>query len=69
MLESLEEKASTAEFGFRWVPLNRAGDLCERAGDRPRALEYYGRAIDAMLVDSRLRSCASTPPRYEHFAL
>ena len=53
MLESLEEKASTAELGFRWVPLNHAGDLCERASDRPRALEYYGRAMDAMLEDGQ----------------
>ena len=53
VLESLEEKASTAELGFRWVPLNRAGDLCERASDRPRALEYYGRAIDVMLEDGQ----------------
>lgn len=52
-LTDLEEQADTAELGFRWVPLNRAGDLCERAGDRARALQYYGRAIDAMLEDGQ----------------
>lgn len=50
-LADLEEEAGAAGVGFRWVPLNRAGDLCERAGDRDRALEYYGRAIDVLLED------------------
>ena len=53
ILSDLEEKAGTAESGFRWIPLNRAGDLCDRAGDRPQALKYYGRAIDAMLEDGQ----------------
>ncbi len=53
MLHSLEDEAESAGLGFRWVPLNRAGDLCDRAGDRPRALKYYGRAIDAMLEDGQ----------------
>ena len=53
MLADLEEQAGAAELGFRWVPLNRAGDLCDRAGDRPRALQYYGRAIDVMLEDGQ----------------
>ena len=53
VLKDLEEQAATAESGFRWVPLNRAGDLCDRAGDRTRALQYYGRAIDAMLEDGQ----------------
>ncbi len=39
--------------GLRWVPLNRAGDLCDRAGNRSQALHYYGRAIDAMLEDGQ----------------
>lgn len=50
-LADLEEESGAAGFGFRWVPLNRAGDLCERAGDRARALGYYGRAIDVLLED------------------
>ncbi len=53
MLADLEEQAGAAESGFRWVPLNREGDLCDRAGDRPRALQYYGRAIDVMLEDGQ----------------
>ena len=53
MLADLEEQAGAAESGFRWVPLNRAGDLCDRAGDRTRALHYYGRAIDVMLEDGQ----------------
>ena len=53
VLTDLEEQAAAAESGFRWVPLNRAGDLCDRAGARARALQYYGRAIDAMLEDGQ----------------
>jgi len=53
LLADLEAKADAAESGFRWVPLNRAGDLCERAGDRGQALKYYGRAIDVMLEDGQ----------------
>lgn len=49
----LEAKAEEASLGFRWIPLNRAGDLCEKGGDRPRALTFYGRAIDAMLEDGQ----------------
>ena len=53
VLADLEARAETADSGLRWVPLNRAGDLCDRAGDRLRALQYYGRAIDAMLEDGQ----------------
>jgi len=53
LLADLEAKAEAAESGFRWVPLNRAGDLCDRAGDKARALKYYGRAIDVMLEDGQ----------------
>jgi len=53
LLADLEAKAKAAGSGFRWVPLNRAGDLCDRAGDRDRALKYYGRAIDVMLEDGQ----------------
>jgi hypothetical protein len=52
-LEALEAKSDAAELGFRWVALNRAGDLCYRADDRDRALGYYGRAIDVMLEDGQ----------------
>ena len=53
LLTDLELKSKAAGSGFRWVPLNRAGDLCDRAGDRDRALKYYGRAIDVMLEDGQ----------------
>ena len=53
ILADLEAEAKAAESGFRWVPLNRAGDLCERASNRAQALYYYGLAIDAMLEDGQ----------------
>ena len=53
VLADLEAQAEAAASGFRWVPLNRAGDLCDRAGDRSEALRYYGRAIDVMLEDGQ----------------
>lgn len=49
----LEEEAKDATRAFQGTPLNRAGDLCLRAGDRDRALSYYGRAIDALLEDGQ----------------
>lgn len=49
----MEAQAEKAALGFRWVPLNRAGDLFDRAGDRDRALTYYGRAVDVMLEDGQ----------------
>jgi hypothetical protein len=49
----LEAEAERAPRAFQATPLNRAGDLCLRAGDRPRALSYYGRAIDALLEDGQ----------------
>jgi hypothetical protein len=52
-LVELENQAEEASQGLRGTPLNTAGDLCQRAGDRPRALRYYGRAIDAFLEDDQ----------------
>lgn len=52
-LGKLEEEARRAGAGFQWGPLNRAGDLCLRAGDRARALDYYGRTIDTLLADEQ----------------
>lgn len=52
-LERLEEESKEAGAGFQWGPLNRAGDLCLRAGDHARALEYYGRTIDTLLADGQ----------------
>ena len=51
LLADLEAEAARAPLGFRGSSLNRAGDLCLKAGDRSRALQYYGQAIDAMLED------------------
>ena len=53
VLADLEEQAGNADLGLRWVPLNRAGDLCDRAGNQSQALHYYGSAIDAMLEDGQ----------------
>lgn len=53
-LASLERDVERAVAGYRGTPLNQAGDLCFKAGDRDRALRYYGRAIDAFLEDGQL---------------
>ena len=50
-LKLLEKEADQARLGFRGTPLNRAGDLCMQAKQTDKALEYYGRAIDAYLQD------------------
>ncbi|MFQ5538231.1 MAG: hypothetical protein ACE5GJ_12365 [Gemmatimonadota bacterium] len=52
-LRELELEAERADPGFQWGPLNRAGDLCLRHGDRERALQYYGRTIDTLLADAQ----------------
>ena len=52
-LAAFEEEARRAPKAFQGTPLNRAGDLCLRAGDDRRALEYYGRTIDALLEDGQ----------------
>jgi hypothetical protein len=75
LLADLEAESSASALGFRWVPLNRADDLCDRAGDRDRALTYYGRAIDVMLetgsrsppVVWRQKSYVFIPLPCEHF--
>ena len=50
-LVDLERQADQGQSGLAGIPLNRAGDACYKAGDRQRALEYYGRAIDAFLEE------------------
>ena len=50
-MQYYEAEAASAPLGFQGTPLNRAGDLCLKSGDRARAVQYYGRAIDAMLED------------------
>lgn len=52
-LARLEREATEATYGIMGTPLNRAGDLCMKAGDRKRALSFYGRAIDAFLEDQQ----------------
>ncbi|MDH5760437.1 MAG: hypothetical protein OEZ65_12685 [Gemmatimonadota bacterium] len=52
-MRRLEREFGKARPGFQGTPLNRAGDLCHRAGDRERALKYYGRAIDLFLDDGQ----------------
>jgi tetratricopeptide (TPR) repeat protein len=52
-LRSLERQAEVALPGFDAQFYNRAGDMCVEAQDRPRALSYYGRAIDAYLRAGR----------------
>ncbi len=55
-LAELDADVTSAAMGFEGTPLNRAGDLCHKAGDQTRALQYYGRAIDAMLRDGHPES-------------
>ena len=52
-LSTLEAQASAALPGYEAQFLNRAGDLCLGAGQRRRALSYFGRAIDACLIAGR----------------
>lgn len=52
-VQALEREASRSSLPFRGTPLNRAGDLCLRAGDREQALNFYGRAIDTFLEDGQ----------------
>lgn len=52
-VDALESEAVRAALPFRGTPLNRAGDLCLRAGEREMALGFYGRAIDAFLEDGQ----------------
>jgi tetratricopeptide (TPR) repeat protein len=52
-LSELEAQANKASPGTRWVLFNRAGDACLKAGDRLRALQYFGRAIDTLLEDDQ----------------
>lgn len=52
-LAALERQARDASPGYETQFLNRAGNLCAEAGEVRRALEYYGRAIDAYLESGR----------------
>jgi hypothetical protein len=52
-LSALEEEAARARPGYQGTPFNKAGDLALQAGQRSRAVEFYGRAIDAFLEDQQ----------------
>jgi len=52
-LELLEKEAANAAPGYVGTSFNRAGDLALREGDADRAMNYYGRAIDAFLEDEQ----------------
>jgi tetratricopeptide (TPR) repeat protein len=52
-LKKLEAEADTATPGYVGSSYNRAGDLALREGHPARAVEYYGRAIDAFLEDGQ----------------
>jgi predicted Zn-dependent protease len=58
-LQSLEQQADIALPGFDAQFFNRAGDLCVEAGENPRALGYYGRAIDAYLRAGRYNAAGA----------
>lgn len=48
-LARLEREAEEATPDYVALLYSRAGDICANAGDRGRALRYYGGAIDAFL--------------------
>ena len=52
-IEALEQEAKQGSRAFQGTALNKAGDVCLRAGERDLALTYYGRAIDALLEDGQ----------------
>jgi len=52
-LQELAEEAERASPGSRWAVFNRLGDAYLKAGDRLRALRYFGKAIDALLLDDQ----------------
>lgn len=58
-LKSLEQQAQIALPGFDAQFYNRAGDLCVEADDQPRALTYYGEAIDAYLRAHRYNAAGA----------
>lgn len=62
-LRSLEAEAREADPGFRGIPMNRAADLCLRAGDEERALTYLGRAIDAYLEEEQPEAARAVAKR------
>jgi hypothetical protein len=59
-LRTLEKKAGSVRVPGADAPFyNSAGDLCADAHDESRALEYYGRAVDAYLNAERWEAAAA----------
>lgn len=54
----LEQQAERAPAGTQARYLNQAADLCLRSGDKARALDYFGRAINLYLKEDRPREAA-----------
>ena len=52
-LLALEKESERARPGYRGTALNKAGDLALKGDLKPRAIAYYGRAIDAFLEDGQ----------------
>jgi hypothetical protein len=52
-LERMEAEAANAAPAYVGSTYNRAGDLALRGDDLPRAVSYYGRAIDSFLEDGQ----------------
>lgn len=52
-VRELERQAEDAPLGTKGTLLNRAGDVCMRAGDHRKALEYFRQAIDLLLEDEQ----------------
>ena len=58
-VEGLEAKAARAAPAFQAQYLSRAGDLSASVGDRRRALDLWGRAIDSYLDNARPDAAAA----------
>jgi len=59
-LSALENKAEAVSMPGADAPFyNAAGDLCATVEDEARAMEYYGRAVDAYLNAERWESAAA----------
>ncbi|MGW8268480.1 MAG: tetratricopeptide repeat protein [Longimicrobiales bacterium] len=52
-VRELERQAEDAPLGTKGTLLNRAGDVCMRAGDHQKALDYFRQAIDIFLEDDQ----------------
>ncbi len=58
-IAELEAKAEQASTEYKAQHLARAADLCAQAGDRERALHFWGEAIDLYLTTARPRAAAA----------